>query len=78
MRRLVAAAVTAGALFVGGGQASGAPADQGNCISSRDNGGAAGTRVSGWAGPGFGPAVAESLGGGTIGATAGDPACRRQ
>lgn len=44
MRKLVAAAITAGALFVVGSQAGAAPADQGNCISDQDNGGAAGTR----------------------------------
>lgn len=78
MRKLVAAAITAGALFVTAGQAGAAPADQGNCISDRDNGGAAGARVSSVAGPGFGPAVADAIGGGAIGTTARDSHCRRQ
>ena len=78
MRRLVAAALVGGALLtLGGGQALGAPADQGNCISNRDNGGAAGARNSAVAGPGFGPAVADAIGGGVIGSTARDPGCRR-
>ena len=77
MRTLVAAALMAGALFTSGGQALGAPADQGNCISNRDNGGAAGARTSSAAGPGFGRAVADAIGGGTIGSEASDPACRR-
>lgn len=77
MRRLVAVTVAAGALFIGGGQAFAAPAEQGNCISTRDNGGAAGERVSSSAGPGFGPAVADFLGGGTLGSAASDPTCRR-
>ncbi len=78
MRRLVAAAITAGALFLAGSQAGAAPADQGNCISDRDNGGAAGTRISSVAGPGFGPAVADAIGGGAIAARASDSDCRRQ
>ena len=77
MRTFAAAALTAGALFLGAGPAWAAPADQGNCISTRDNGGAAGDRVSSSAGPGFGPAVAGSLGGGTIGSTASDGGCHR-
>jgi hypothetical protein len=78
MRKLVAAGILAGALvFVGGGQALAAPADQGNCISDRDNGGAAGARISSAAGRGFGPAVADAIGGGVIGSTASDAACRR-
>ena len=77
MRTLVAAALMAGALFTGGGQALGAPADQGNCISNRDNGGAAGAHISSVAGPGFGPAVADAIGGGTIGSTASNLTCRR-
>ncbi len=78
MRRFVAATVVAGALFIVGGTAAlGAPADQGNCIGNRDNGGAAGARVSSSAGPGFGPAVADTLGGGVIGSTAQEPDCRR-
>lgn len=78
MRKLVAAGLTAGALLVaGGGQALAEPADQGNCISKRDNGGAAGTRISSAAGPGFGSAVATGIGGGVIGSTASDPDCRR-
>ena len=78
MRKIVAGALLAGALSVAGvGQALAAPADQGNCISSRDNGGAAGERVSASAGRGFGPAVADFLGGGTIGATASTEDCRR-
>ena len=77
MRKLVAAAITAGALFVAGSQAGAAPADQGNCISDQDNGGAAGTRISSAAGPGFGRAVADALGGGAIGTRASDPDCRR-
>jgi len=78
MRRLMAAGLAAGALcFAGAGQAPAAPADQGNCISTRDNGGAAGDRVSSNAGPGFGAAVAAAIGGGVLGSTASDPACRR-
>lgn len=78
MRKLISAALVAGTMLtVGGGQASGAPADQGNCISNRDNGGAAGARIAPVAGPGFGPAVADAIGGGAIGSTANDPACRR-
>ncbi len=78
MRTLVAAALMAGTLFtVRGGEALGAPADQGNCISNRDNGGAAGARTSAVAGPGFGPTVADAIGGGVIGSTAREPACRR-
>jgi hypothetical protein len=77
MRRLVAAALVTGTLMmVGAGQAHGDPADQGNCISSQDNGGAAGGRVSSAAGPGFGPAVADAIGGGAIGSTASDSSCR--
>ena len=79
MRKLVATALLAGALFsLGGAQALATPADQGNCISTNDNGGAAGARISSAAGPGFGPAVAGALGGGTIGATAADASCRRR
>jgi hypothetical protein len=78
MRKLMATGLAAAALFtVGGGQALAAPADQGNCISNRDNGGAAGDRVSSAAGPGFGPAVAQAIGGGVIASTASDPGCRR-
>jgi hypothetical protein len=79
MRKRMARGVLAAALaLVGGtGPALAAPADQGNCVSTRDNGGAAGERVSGAAGPGFGPAVAGFLGGGTIGATASAEDCRR-
>lgn len=78
MRRLVAVVITAGALSVAGGQAGAAPADQGNCVSDRDNGGAAGARISSGAGPGFGPAVAAAIGGGAIGTWASDSDCRRQ
>jgi len=78
MRRLVTAGLAAGALcIVGAGHALAAPADQGNCISTRDNGGAAGARVSSAAGPGFGLAVADAIGGGEIGSTASNPDCRR-
>lgn len=78
MRKIITTGVVAAALFtVNGGQALADPADQGNCISSRDNGGAAGDRVSSAAGPGFGPAVAQAIGGGAIGSTASDPGCRR-
>ena len=78
MKRLVAAALMAGALIIiGDGPALSAPSDQGNCVSDRDNGGAAGARISSSAGPGFGPAVASAIGGGLIGSTASDPACRR-
>ena len=78
MRKLVAAALTAGALFiVGGDQASSAPADQGNCIANADNGGAAGARNSSLAGPGFGAGVADAIGGGTLGSWASAPGCRR-
>ncbi len=77
MRKLVASALLAGALvMVGDGQASADPADRGNCISTGDNGGAAGARISSAAGPGFGPAVADLLGGGWIGSIASGPACR--
>ena len=77
MRKLVAAAFLAGAvIMVGDGHASGEPADRGNCISTGDNGGAAGARISAAAGPGFGPAVAGAIGGGFIGSTASGPACR--
>jgi hypothetical protein len=78
MRRVMATGLAAGVLCIGGGgQALADPADQGNCISTRDNGGAAGARVSSAAGPGFGPAVADAIGGGVIGSTASSPACRR-
>ena len=78
MRTFSAAAVaTAALLAVGAGQALGSPADEGNCISNRDNGGAAGARISAAAGPGFGAAVAGGIGGGVIGSTAGSPDCRR-
>jgi hypothetical protein len=78
MRNLIAAGLAAGALLTAGtGLALAAPADQGNCVSTRDNGGAAGERVSSAAGPGFGPAVAGLIGGGAIGSTASDPDCRR-
>ena len=53
MRKLMAAGLAMAALFVGGGQAPAAPPDRGNSISDRDNGGAAGERVSSAAGPGF-------------------------
>lgn len=76
-KRAVAGMAAAMLVTVGGGQAVAAPADQGNCISSRDNGGAAGARNSAAAGPGFGPAVASFLGGGTIGSEASSPSCRR-
>ena len=78
MRRFLVATLMTGALFVVGGvPALAAPADQGNSISDRDNGGAAGKRVSAAAGPGFGPAVADLIGGGVIGSTASDTDCRR-
>jgi hypothetical protein len=77
VRKLVAAAMTAAALCVAGSPA-GAAVDQGNCISDRDNGGAAGTRISSVAGPALGPAVADALGGGAIGTTASNPDCHRQ
>ena len=77
MRKPLAAAFLGGALFVaGGGDALAAPADQGNCISTRDNGGDAGTRISTWAGRGFGTGVADALGGGTIGSEARGASCR--
>lgn len=77
MRKLAVAGLVSGLVFMGlGGQASG-EADQGNCISRFDNGGAAGARNSAAAGPGFGPAVADVLGGGWLGARASDPSCRR-
>jgi hypothetical protein len=77
MRKIVTAALLAGGLFIAGGDdALGAPADRGNCISTRDNGGAAGARISSAAGPGFGPAVADAIGGGVLGSAASDPACR--
>ncbi len=79
MRKVMTAALLAAALVtIGEGQAFGAPADRGNCISNRDNGGAAGARISTAAGPGFGPAVADAIGGGTIGSEASGPACRRR
>ncbi len=77
MRLLVAAAVTAGTLFVGAAPALGSPADEGNCISTSDNGGEAGTRNSSLAGPEFGPGVAAFLRGGWIGSVASSPDCRR-
>ncbi len=78
MRKFTAAVLAAGALLTaGGGQALAAPPDQGNCIGNRDNGGAAGARISSAAGPGFGAAVADGIGGGVIGSTARDPDCRR-
>jgi len=78
MRKLAAAALAAGGLLLAGsGQALAAPSDQGNCIGNRDNGGAAGARISSAAGPGFGQAVADGIGGGVIGSTAADPGCRR-
>lgn len=76
MRKMVAAAMTAGALLIGAGPALAMPADAGNCISDRDNGGAAGERISSFAGPGFGPFVADYLGGGTLGTEASSPDCR--
>ena len=76
MRRLVVATAVAGMLLLAGA-GLGAPADQGNCISTRDNGGAAGARVSSSAGPGFGLAVADAIGGGGIGSTARGVECRR-
>ena len=79
MRKVMTAALLATALVtIGDRQAFGAPADQGNCISDRDNGGAAGARNSAAAEPGFGPAVADAIGGGAIGSTASDPECRRR
>jgi hypothetical protein len=78
MRKLIAAGLAAGGLcLLGGSPALAAPADQGNCVSTRDNGGAAGDRVSSAAGPGFGAAVAEGIGGGVIGDEASSPDCRR-
>lgn len=77
MKKLMAAGLATAALLTTGGSAPAAPADQGNCISNRDNGGAAGARISSAAGPGFGAAVAGGIGGGVIGATASDPDCHR-
>ncbi len=79
MRRLLASACLVAGLVLAAGtpQAGASPADQGNCVSTRDNGGAAGTRISAAAGPGFGPWVADAIGGGVIGDNASDPACRR-
>ena len=79
MRRLLTlACLVAGFVLASGApQAVAAPADQGNCVSTRDNGGAAGARISAAAGPGFGPWVADAIGGGVIGDDASDPACRR-
>jgi hypothetical protein len=79
MRKLLASAclVAGFVLAAGAPQAGAAPADQGNCVSTRDNGGAAGARISAVAGPGFGPWVADAIGAGVIGDDAGDPACRR-
>lgn len=79
MRRLLASGcLVAGLVFATGApQAGAAPADQGNCVSSRDNGGAAGARISAVAGPGFGAGVSGAIGGGVIGGDASDPACRR-
>ena len=77
MRNPMATGLVAAALLAtGAAQALAAPPDRGNCISDRDNGGAAGDRISSAAGPGFGPAVAGGIGGGVIGATASDPAYR--
>ena len=77
MRKVVVAGLLSGVLFTGLAGQAGGEADQGNCISSFDNGGAAGARNSVAAGPGFGPAVADVLGGGWLGARASDPSCRR-
>lgn len=78
MKKLVSTVFMAAALITAsGGEAVAEPADEGNCISDRDNDGAAGARVSSVAGPGFGPAVADAISGGVIGSTASDPACRR-
>ena len=79
MRRLLASAclVSSFVLAAGAPQAGAAPADQGNCVSTRDNGGATGVRISAVAGPGFGPRVAGAIGGGVIGDDASDPTCRR-
>lgn len=79
MKRLLAlACLVAGFVLAAGAPRAGAvPADQGNCVSTRDNGGAAGGRISPVAGPGFGTAVAGAIGGGVIGDDARDPACRR-
>jgi len=78
MRHVTATGLAAAALFaLAAGNAVAAPADRGNCISTRDNGGAAGTRISSAAGPGFGPAVAAAIGGGLLGSSASDPGCRR-
>jgi hypothetical protein len=79
MRRLLASTclVAGFVLTAGAPQVGATPADQGNCVSTRDNGGAAGARISAVAGPSFGPWVAGAIGGGVIGDDAGDPACRR-
>ncbi len=79
MRRLLASGcLVAGLVFAADTpQVGAAPADQGNCVSTRDNGGAAGTRISAVAGPGFGAGVATAIGGGVIGDDASDPSCRR-
>lgn len=77
-RSITAALAVAALLTLGASRAGASPADQGNCISSHDNGGAAGARVSSFAGPGFGHFVADAIGGGALGATASDPDCRRQ
>ena len=79
MRRSTTAALAVATLLTLGATKAGAsPADEGNCISTRDNGRAAGARVSSFAGPGFGQFVADAIGGGALGATASDPECRRQ
>ena len=79
MRKVAATGIAVGAMVIpgGGGVALAAPADQGNCISTQDNGGAAGDRISSSAGRGFGPVVASAIGGGVLGARASDPSCRR-
>ena len=79
MRRLLASAgLVAGLMLAAGApQAGAAPADQGNCVSTRDNGGAAGARISAAAGPSLGLWVAGAIDGGVIGDDASDPACGR-
>jgi hypothetical protein len=78
MRRLLASVclVAGFVLAAGPTQAGAAPADKGNCVSTRDNGGAAGARTSTAAGPGLGHWVAGAVGGGVIGDDARDPSCR--
>ena len=80
MRRLLASVCLAAGFVLAAGptQAGATPADEGNCVSTRDNGGDGGARISAAAGPGFGSWLAGAIGGGAIGDDARDPDCRRK